>query len=311
MPISFQCSHCGHRGEADEKYAGMTGPCPKCGQPMHIPQAAPNFGPAPNRGAATSAPPAAIGMPKETGARAQSGNKTLLWVLLGVGGFVVLLCGGAVTAIVLPGIARVRESSRRVNDMVSGRELVVGIMNQESANRRFPPAYKADPKGKPLLSWRVMILPWIEQDSLFKQFKLDEPWDSPHNKQLLEKMPDVFRSRQSKAPPGYANWLAVRGPGCFLSPQGKGNLINEIPDGLTNTAMIVLVDDSRAVEWTRPDDFDYDLQDPTKGLGKLYPGEFLAVMGDGIALRIPMKTDPEQIRRAFNGRDGQPVNLFP
>ena len=56
----------------------------------------------------------------------------------------------------------------------------------------FPPAATTDGADKPLLSWRVAILPFLEQQPLYEQFHLDEPWDSPHNKTLIEQMPQVY-----------------------------------------------------------------------------------------------------------------------
>ena len=62
------------------------------------------------------------------------------------------------------------------------------------ANHVFPPAYSTNQDGKPLLSWRVLILPYIGNDDLYREFHLDEPWDSVHNKTLLSKMPDVYKA---------------------------------------------------------------------------------------------------------------------
>ncbi len=70
----------------------------------------------------------------------------------------------------------------------------LAMHNYLDANSHFPPAASVDKAGKPLLSWRVMILPYIDQDQLYKQFHLDEPWDSEHNKKLIDKMPQIYAS---------------------------------------------------------------------------------------------------------------------
>ncbi len=75
------------------------------------------------------------------------------------------------------------------------KQIGLAMHNYESTFGTFPPAYIADKAtGKPLLSWRVAILPFLEQDALYKQFHLDEPWDSAHNKTLIARMPPVYRS---------------------------------------------------------------------------------------------------------------------
>src|SRR5204863_3386120 len=111
-----------------------------------------------------------------------------------------------------------------------------------------------DKRGKPLLSWRVEILPFIEENELFKQFHLDEPWDSEHNKALIAHMPRVFQD--PRRPPGDTT--------TFLAPVGKGLAfegdkplkINSFTDGTSNTIFIVQANDDRAVPWTKPDDLE-------------------------------------------------------
>ena len=112
----------------------------------------------------------------------------------------------------------------------------------------------------------MLILPFIEQDALYKQFHLDEPWDSEHNKQLIAKMPPEYKSPNSKVSgEGKTNYLTVRGPQSVF-PGKKALSFQDIPDGTSNTIMTVEVTDDRAVIWTKPDDFEYDPQDPLKGL---------------------------------------------
>src|SRR5262249_6854804 len=143
-----------------------------------------------------------------------------------------------------------------------------------------PAAYNADKNGKPLLSWRVHLLPYVEQDGLYRQFHLDEPWDSEHNKKLIEHMPVVYRSPASQAPPGMTNYLTVRGENTAF-PGAKGTRIGDIPDGLSNTIMAVEASDRKAVIWTRPDDFEFRPQNPGDGLAGLWPGGFQALLCDG------------------------------
>ena len=78
------------------------------------------------------------------------------------------------------------------------KRLAIAMHHYERANGRLPPAAVRDKNGKPTVSWRVLILPYIEQNELYKQFKLDESWDSNHNRKLVAKMPAIYRSPTKK-----------------------------------------------------------------------------------------------------------------
>ena len=95
----------------------------------------------------------------------------------------------------LPDRASRREAARRMASSNNLKQIGLAMINYEQANKTFPPAYKADKDGKPLLSWRVLILPYLESNSLYEQFHLDEPWDSAH-KRLIAQMPAVLQASQ-------------------------------------------------------------------------------------------------------------------
>lgn len=117
---------------------------------------------------------------------------------------------------------------------------------------------------KPLLSWRVAILPHVEQKPLYDRFKLDEPWDSPHNKTLIPLMPRVYRSPFAKVESGKTTYVLATGPKLlFGTAKAKG--IRDVVD-TSNTILAFDVDDASAVTWTKPDDWEYDAKTPTRGL---------------------------------------------
>src|SRR5438105_10195864 len=102
-------------------------------------------------------------------------------------------------------------------------------------HHRFPPAAVCSPDGKPLLSWRVLLLPFIEEDGLYKQFKLDEPWDSPHNIQLVPRMPVIFGPYRNKATgDGMSYFRVFVGPGAAFEGT-KGLTRADFSDGTHNT----------------------------------------------------------------------------
>jgi len=150
----------------------------------------------------------------------------------------------------------------------------------DSRGGRFPANY-LDKAGTPLLSWRVAILPYIEQTELYQKFKLDEPWDSEHNKKLIERMPKIFLSpKQKTEKKGVTTYLAPLGKG-LMWDDPKGMQISQVFDGTSNTIMLVESDDEHAVIWTKPDDIVIDMKNPTSGLIGHWNDGFLAGMGDG------------------------------
>src|SRR6478752_129864 len=114
--------------------------------------------------------------------------------------------------------------------------------------KSFPAAFIADDDGKPLLSWRVEILPYIDERALYEKFDLAKPWDSPKNKPLIEKMPEVFRCPASRSPAGTTIYQTARGPSTAF-PGAEGIKYRGITDGLSNTIAIVEVNDTLAVPW--------------------------------------------------------------
>jgi serine/threonine-protein kinase len=199
------------------------------------------------------------------------------------------------------------EAGRRIQSQNNMRQIALAVLNYESAYNRLPPAYLADKNGKPLLSWRVAILPFIEQDALYQKFHLDEPWDSEHNKKLINSAVAVYRSPASKNKPGMTNYLTIRGKDTVFP--GKDSIkIMDIVDGTSNTIMVVEADDSKAVPWTKPDDLNYDEKSPAAGLGGLFTGGFNAVLCDGSSRFLPSTTKAEMLRRLFNRNDGEVID---
>src|SRR5262249_51006628 len=112
-------------------------------------------------------------------------------------------------------VGKIQIAANRMNSMNNIRQLTIAAHNFHSAYGRLPPPAIYHPKsGLPLLSWRVACLPFIDPNlvGLQKQFKLDEPWDSPHNIALLDKMPKMLETEGSKAPKGYTHYQVFTGP---------------------------------------------------------------------------------------------------
>ena len=132
-------------------------------------------------------------------------------------------------------------------------------------NSVFPPAASLSKDGKALLSWRVHILPFIEQGELYKEFELDAPWDSEHNKKLIAKMPAIFRTPGAKERAGFTSYLGIAGKDAMFTGEAKGLAIKDVADGTSNTIWVVEVADDQAVEWTKPADLKFAADKPLPG----------------------------------------------
>jgi uncharacterized protein (TIGR03067 family) len=137
----------------------------------------------------------------------------------------------------------------------------------------LPPPAIFDNNGKPLLSWRVALLPYLEQDDLFRQFKEDEPWDSANNKKLLEKMPSIYGME------GKDTFYQVF-TGKDTAFEGKdGVKFQDVMAGLSQT--ILVAEAGKSVPWTKPDDLPFEIGKPLPKLGGIFKDGFHLLMGDG------------------------------
>jgi hypothetical protein len=202
----------------------------------------------------------------------------------------------------------------------------------------FPPVAVFNHDGQALYSWRVPLLPFLGQAKLYEQFRLDEPWDSPTNKPLLARMPEVYAPPEKRFPPAdFATCYLVfdgpeaifssgakpawfddalnraRTPGFQVRPQRPGeqavyafghrSRISSISDGSANTILLVEADDR--VPWTKPQELPYAADQPLPQLGEHYHGDFLAALADG-SVRIVRKTTSEKaIRAAITANGGE------
>jgi hypothetical protein len=205
-------------------------------------------------------------------------------------------------AVLLTGaIKKERGSASRVQSANNLKQIALAFHNYHDVYKSFPPAALYDKAGKPGLSWRVLILPFIEQDNLFKKFHLDEPWDSEHNKKLLDGMPKVYQAPGAK-PLNRTHYLGFVGKGTVFEGK-KGIKIFEITDGTSNT--ILVVEAAESVPWTKPEDLPFDPDKPLPKLGGLYEGGFHAALCDGSVHFLSSKITPQTLRSAITRNGGE------
>jgi hypothetical protein len=163
-----------------------------------------------------------------------------------------------------------------------------------------------DKDGKPLLSWRVAILPFLEQEALYKQFKIDEPWDSDNNKKLIEKMPKIYAPVRVKAKAGETYYQVFEGEDALFGPKKKFTLV-QIADGTSNTGMVFEAGDP--VMWSKPADMHFDQKKPLPKLGGLFDGECQVAMCDGSVKHLKKNPDEQQLKYMIMPADGNVIDF--
>jgi beta-lactamase regulating signal transducer with metallopeptidase domain/thiol-disulfide isomerase/thioredoxin len=207
------------------------------------------------------------------------------------------------------------EQARRVESMNDLKYLALALHNYHDAKSSLPAAASYDSEGRPLLSWRVHILPYLDGNAtgggtaaeLYKEFHLDEPWDSAHNKKLIARIPEVFGNPNAENK-GLTNYLAVVGAECVFDGTPRGIRFQDISDAMSGTIMLVEAD--KGVEWTRPDDYEFASATPKTGLDTLRPNGFIAAYADGSIHLVDMATPLEETRELFTrGAKTDPLEI--
>jgi prepilin-type processing-associated H-X9-DG protein len=219
-------------------------------------------------------------------------------ILGGLGSTMVLI------ALLLPAVQAAREAARRAQCVNNMRQIGLAMHNFHSSYNFFPPAAITDKEGRPLLSWRVAILPYIEQQSLYQQFHLDEPWDSAHNINLVNLMPQTYACPSTTPTPGKTIYQVFVGPKTMFPPGRKGVRIMEVTDGTSNTLLVA--EAAQPVTWTAPDDLSFGSSLPMYGAGSPHPGGFNSLFADG-SVRFLKQTIVQNVLAALISRDGGEV----
>jgi hypothetical protein len=283
MPIPFTCPHCGAQTQVDERYAGQTGPCARCGQPITVP------GPGP--AAAAYAPPAAK-------------KSSTVPILIGVLAAVVLggMClVGILVALLLPAVQAAREAARRSSCQNNLKQIALALHNYNDVYGSLPPAYVADENGKPMHSWRVLILPFLEQQALYDQYKFDEPWDGPNNSRLAQTIVSVYGCPSEGQLSANTSYVAVVGPNTAF--QGDQPVkFRDITDGLSNTLMVIDAANT-GINWMEPRDL--DMTSVFSATGR-HPKVINVMMGDGSVRSIPVGDPNLQAMLTINGGEMAP-----
>jgi hypothetical protein len=187
------------------------------------------------------------------------------------------------------------------------KQIGLALHNYHDTNGVLPAAAIVDKKGKPLLSWRVAILPFIDQNNLYKQFHLDEPWDSEHNKKLAETVVKLYQLPYGESKPGYTHYRSFVGNGAAFEPI-QGLKLSQFTDGTSNTLFVV--EAAEGVPWTKPDEIEFDPAKPMLKHLRFEKGRCCILMCDGSVRAVSDKLKDSVLKLLIQRDDGQPIPDF-
>ena len=199
------------------------------------------------------------------------------------------------------------------------KQVALALLNYESAHGCFPPAYITDESGRPTHSWRVLILPYMEQRAVFDRCRFDEPWDGPYNAKI-NLCPHEFQcpcdiERRKDEPPELAtSYVAVVGPNTAW-PGEKSLRLDDFTDGTANTILLVEVADS-GIHWLEPRDLHVRQMAPGvnpksgQGISSVHRGGANVVFADGSVHFIRDDITPELLRALLTPAGGEKIERW-
>ena len=206
-----------------------------------------------------------------------------------------------------PAMEQARAAAKQQQQKNNLKQIALGFHNYHDVYKHFPAmdssgGAEADRRGEGL-SWRVHLLPFLDQAPLYEQFHLDEPWDSEHNLTLVNQIPELFANGEEE---GTTTLHVITGEGAPFQPEANGPRIRDITDGTSNTILAVEAGQDTAEVWTKPGGLKINKEDPMKTLGEISTG-FLTTLMDGSVRFVSETIDSGTLLNLFQHQDGNPI----
>lgn len=217
---------------------------------------------------------------------------------------------GAVPVLIglmLPAIQSARMAARRAQSSNNVKQIMLAFHNYHAVNGHFPASAVTGPDGETKHSWRVALLPYLEEKTLYEQYKLDEPWNSEANLEVLKHMPQVFQYPGTSNDSTNTSYLGFVGEDTGLGDGEESVRIRDIRDGTSNTIMVVV--SQQQIPWTKPEDLKYSPDEDLPKLG-FEPNSFTAGLADGAALSISRNAE-KTIRAMITRSGGEDLRQLP
>ncbi|HEV7279666.1 MAG TPA: DUF1559 domain-containing protein [Pirellulaceae bacterium] len=291
----MRCPHCGSEFQQTGAAPGGLVMCPSCGKGFPDPHG--SYPPPPNSGSSSA------------------GTVGILLIVGAVSICAILGVIGVLVALLLPAIQASREAARRMECSNNLKQIGLAMHNYHDTYNALPAQSITDENGRPMHSWRVAILPFIEQAPLFDRYNFDEPWDSPNNRIVGEQPVSIFHCPSSDRPQGTnrTNYFVVYGDETMFAPN-RWTKFSNVTDGLSNTIMVVECD-SMNVQWSEPVDIPFDQMEfkinPPSGVGvsSNHRGGAQVVLGDGSVRFLSDTVDEQTFRYMLMQADGNAVSV--
>jgi hypothetical protein len=252
------------------------------------------------------APPAAR---RRTGVRPKSGAP---WkILLIIFGGAALLMVPCLIALLLPAVQQAREAARRTQCKNNLRQIAMAMHIYHDTYGSFPPAVTYSADGKPMHSWRVLLLPFLNERPLYSQYNMNEPWNSHWNSQLLSRMPKVYACPSAPPGTGETHYAVPVGAKTMFPPE-RAVSIREIIDGTSNTIM-VLESHGSNLNWMAPVDVTVGVGMPEAqpvSFSSNHLGGIHIALADGSVRFLSSKVPSETLDRLLMPDDGRVVGEF-
>jgi hypothetical protein len=319
--LQFQCPSCNAKLQAAEEDAGKTIACPECNAAVTVPAAT---------GAITAAPPApptSVTTPENveerrkpstrrdedtvpTPVKAGMGIGMVLLIVFGVGGCALLFVVAILIALLVPAVQKVREAAARTQTMNNMKQVGLAAHGFHDAFKQFPsPKTQAPQKDGKLgpvdLSWRVQVLPYMDQVAIFNAINPMLPWDDPANRPLTGAVLPTFQSVwRPQTNPAHTHFQYFTGPNTPFPQPNMGCRMSSITDGTANT--FLFAEAQTPVPWAKAADIPIDANGP---IG-VPPDRFLACMADGSVRLIDRRTvNDATLRLLIDPRDNNAIPL--
>ena len=209
----------------------------------------------------------------------------------------------------VPAIKSARESARRAQSMNNLKQIALALHMYHDTHRHLPPPVLYGPDGKTPYSWRVALLPFLGQKALYNQYRLNEPWDSEHNRLLIAKIPSALHDPSNNHPIGNTSYFTLVGKDTMFPGDGKEIGFKDVIDGLSKT--FAVFEARRDIPWTKPEDITYDAEKPLPKFGGFYDDAFHVAFGDGSVHKIKQGVDQDVLRPYITISDRKRVRPLP
>jgi hypothetical protein len=305
MPFHFTCPYCYKRTLVDESIAGQSGPCAGCGKEIVVPLKTPEKNPDgtyPVDSKYIAAVPDA------------QNSRLVAWILKGIGMCVLVAVLSSLIIFLFWPIIQNLKQRRDTIACLGNLQQIANALNAYAADYgTYPPPVVYDAAGKPMHSWRVLILGYLGHNALFAQYNFDQPWDSQENILLLTNCPSEYISPAAGATAvSESNYMLITGNRTVFPAAGPLRP-GQITDGKAETLLVVEVTNG-SHEWTKPIDLDVATLNRKIGasgpnaIGGNHPQGATAVFADGGSAWLPLDLDPILLDAIITPNGGEPID---